>query len=105
MLSASIAFWTVRDDLAIGQPGCFLCLTRCCLSLHVPAGPPPEVTLIPLLLLVGACGLRSVKQDGDAPGGWFGSDCVLQAGKTVQHLLLSLPLCPSNLTDDALWVW
>lgn len=45
------------------------CLTRYCLSRHVPAGPPPEVTVIPLLLLAGACGLRSVKQDGDAPGG------------------------------------
>lgn len=34
----------------------------------------------------------------------LGSECVLQAGKAVQHLLLLLPICPPALTD-ALWVW
>lgn len=52
VLSASVAFQSLRwlSNRASGL--CFPCLIRCCLSLQDPAGPPPEVTLIPLLLLL-----------------------------------------------------
>lgn len=79
------------------------CLTGYCLSRHVPAGPPPEVTVIPLLLLCWCLWAAFCEARWRCSRG-FGSDCVLQAGKAVQHLLLSLPICPPNLTD-ALWVW
>lgn len=106
VLSAPIAFWTVWYDLAAGQPGWFLCLTRYCLSLHVPAGPPPEVSLIPLLLLAGVCGLHSVKQDGDAPGGSALIVCCSSASVTLATYLPSqLYWCSVGLVTLVTWIF
>ena len=59
--TAPLAFQTGWDDLATGQAGSVsLCLTRCCLRLRIPAGPPPEVTLIPLLLSMVPAGQGQV---------------------------------------------